>query len=153
MTDFTFMKTGHDNLISNEITEEQQNMISIIIGFTENAMKTAAKYVTHADRKVVLPEDIQRGMMLEMFLFNKRENIIEQLEDIRKEIFEDSSDDDDEIIMDEPEEIPEFCESACTCIMCCTMNNIRTTWESFTPNSRLEILLKDYINRMNPPEN
>lgn len=36
MTDYTFMKSGHDNLISNEITEEQQNMISIIIEFTEN---------------------------------------------------------------------------------------------------------------------
>ena len=28
-------------------------MISIIIGFTENAMKTAAKYTTHSGRKVV----------------------------------------------------------------------------------------------------
>ena len=43
MTDYTFMKSGHDNIISNELTEEQENMISIIIGFTENAMKTAAK--------------------------------------------------------------------------------------------------------------
>ena len=25
MTDYTFMKSGHDNLISNEITEEQHN--------------------------------------------------------------------------------------------------------------------------------
>lgn len=152
MTDFTFMKTGHDNLISNEITEEQQNMISIIIGFTENAMKTAAKYTTHAGRNVVLPEDIKRSMMLEMFIFNKRENIVEQLKDIRKEIFEDSSDD-EEIIMDDPEEIPEFCESSCDCVMCKTMNNIRTTWETFTPNSRLEFLLKNYIDKMDLPEN
>jgi|UniRef100_A0A6C0BZ11 histone H3/H4 len=152
MTDFTFMKTGHDNLISDEITEEQQNMISIIIGFTENAMKTAAKYTIHAGRNVVLPEDIQRGLMLEMFIFNKRENIVEQLEDIRQEIFEDSSDD-EEIIMEDPEVIPEFCESSCNCVMCNTMNNIRNAWQNFTPTSRLEILLKDYINRMNPPEN
>ena len=127
-------------------------MISIIIGFTENAMKTAAKYTTHAGRNVVLPEDIKRSMMLEMFIFNKRENIVEQLEDIRKEIFEDSSDD-EEIIMDDPEEIPKFCESACECVMCQTINNIRTAWETFTPNSRLEFLLKNYIDKMDLPEN
>jgi len=147
MTDYTFMKSGHDNLISNELTEEQENMISIIIGFTENAMKTAAKYTTHSGRKVVLPEDIQRGMMLEMFIFNKRENIVSQLEAIRKEIFEDSSDD-EEIIMDEPEKITEFCESKCECMMCKTLNNIRNSWENFTPSSRLETLLKKYIDKM-----
>ena len=147
MTDYTFMKSGHDNLISNEITEEQQNMISIIIGFTENAMKTAAKYTTHSGRKVVLPEDIKRSMMLEMFIFNKRENIVSQLEAIRKEIFEDSSDD-EEIIMEDPEEVPEFCESKCECMMCKTLNNIRNSWENFTPSSRLETLLKKYIDKM-----
>ena len=152
MTDYTFMKSGHDNLISNEITEEQQNMISIIIGFTENAMKTAAKYTTHAGRSVVLPEDIKRSMMLEMFIFNKRENIVSQLEAIRKEIFEDSSDD-EEIIMEDPEEVPEFCESKCECMMCKTMNNIRNTWETFNPTSRLETLLKKYIDAMELPEN
>ena len=147
MTDYTFMKSGHDNLISNELTEEQENMISIIIGFTENAMKTAAKYTTHSGRKVVLPEDIKRSMMLEMFVFNKRENILSQLEAIRKEIFEDSSDD-EEIIMDEPEGITEFCESKCECMMCKTLNNIRNSWETFTPSSRLETLLKKYIDAM-----
>jgi len=147
MTDYTFMKSGHDNLISNELTEEQENMISIIIGFTENAMKTAAKYTTHSGRKVVLPEDIQRGMMLEMFIFNKRENIVSQLEAIRKEIFEDSSDD-EEIIMDEPEKITEFCESKCECMMCKTLNNIRNSWGTFEPSSRLETLLKKYIDKM-----
>ena len=152
MTDYTFMKSGHDNLISNEITEEQQNMISIIIGFTENAMKTAAKYTTHSGRNVVLPEDIKRSMMLEMFIFNKRENIVSQLEAIRKEIFEDSSDD-EEIIMEDPEEVPEFCESKCECMMCKTMNNIRNNWENFTPSSRLETLLKKYIDAMELPEN
>ena len=139
MTDYTFMKSGHDNLISNELTEEQENMISIIIGFTENAMKTAAKYTTHSGRKVVLPEDIKRSLMLEMFVFNKRENIVSQLEAIRKEIFEDSSDD-EEIIMDEPEEITDFCESKCECMMCKTLNGIRNSWENFTPSSRLETL-------------
>ena len=152
MTDYTFMKSGHDNLISNEITEEQQNMISIIIGFTENAMKTAAKYTTDSGRKVVLPEDIKRSMMLEMFIFNKRENILSHLEAIRKEIFEDSSDD-EEIIMEDPEEIPEFCESKCDCMVCKTMNNIRNAWETFTPSSRLETLLKKYIDAMELPEN
>jgi hypothetical protein len=147
MTDYTFMKSGHDNIISNELTEEQENMISIIIGFTENAMKTAAKYTTHSCRKVVLPEDIQRSMMLEMFVFNKRENIVSQLEAIRKEIFEDSSDD-EEIIMDEPEGITEFCESKCDCMMCKTLNNIRNSWENFEPSSHLETLLKKYIDAM-----
>ena len=147
MTDYTFMKSGHDNIVSNEITEEQQNMISIIIGFTENAMKTAAKYAEHCKRNVVLPEDIVRSMMLEMFVFNKRENIVSQLEEIRKAIFEDESDD-EEIILDEPEEIPEFCESSCNCMMCETLNNIKSSWETFTPSSRIETLLKKYIDKM-----
>ena len=127
-------------------------MASFSFANTETTDDTAAKYTTHSGRKVVLPEDIKRSMMLEMFIFNKRENIVSHLEAIRKEIFEDSSDD-EEIIMEDPEEIPEFCESKCDCMMCKTMNNIRNAWETFTPSSRLETLLKKYIDAMELPEN
>ena len=69
---------------------------------------------------------------------------IEKVEDVKAE----DSSDDEEIIMDEPEGITEFCESKCDCMMCKTLNNIRNSWENFEPSSHLETLLKKYIDAM-----
>ena len=44
MTDYSFMKSGFNNLTEDN-TDYIQNLSSIMVAFTENAMKTASKYV------------------------------------------------------------------------------------------------------------
>ena len=54
-------------------------------------MKTAAKYAQHRNGPtVVLPEDIKRAMMLEMFLFKHRDNLLEEVESLNNIKYEES---------------------------------------------------------------
>ena len=85
-TDFTFMKSGFDNTPLDE-DDMKKNIASILVHFTENALKSAAIYVKHCKRNVVTIEDIKRGMMLEAFLFGRRTDTGEKVEAIKREIF------------------------------------------------------------------
>ena len=62
MSDYTFMKSGFDN-VQDAVSEEEakQNAVALVVAFAEGAIKTAGKYVTHAKRKGVTPEDLKRG--------------------------------------------------------------------------------------------
>ena len=63
MSDFSFMRSGFDN-VQDAVDEEEmkKNVVSIIVKFAEGAMKTAAKYVNHSsERNMVLPEDLKRA--------------------------------------------------------------------------------------------
>ena len=150
--DYSFMKSGFDNLVHEDPTE---NIASIVLVFMENAVKSAAIYVKHAKRNAISPEDIKRGLMLETFFIKQRPNMLEQCEDMKKIIKriqeEDDSDDviifgdDDDFITDEEEE---FKESECQCPMCNCMNTIYTRWEGFTPESSIERAMFTHINRL-----
>ena len=76
MSDYTFMKSGFDN-VQDAVSEEEakQNAVALVVAFAEGAIKTAGKYVTHAKRKGVTPEDLKRAMMLEMFFFKRTEHV------------------------------------------------------------------------------
>ena len=158
MSDFSFMRSGFDN-VQDAVDEEEmkKNVVSIIVKFAEGAMKTAAKYANHRNgHNVVLPEDLKRAMMLEMFLFKHRDNMIEEVEAIKEELFnEDSHDESDEEFLEDMqidddinEEDIEFTESQCTCPICRTMNNIYNLWETLETNSPYEVLLKQHIENM-----
>ena len=56
MADYSFMKSGFDNLVHEDPTE---NIASIVLVFMENAVITADKYVKHANRKTITAEDIK----------------------------------------------------------------------------------------------
>ena len=106
------MKTGFNLVEDNSVTEN----IASIIAFMENAVKSAAIYVKHANRNSISVEDIKRALMLEVFFMKQRPNMLEQCEKIKKMIKEihnkDDSDSDEEIIYDDEED--EFKESECT---------------------------------------
>ena len=146
--DYSFMKSGFDNLVHEDPTE---NIASIVLVFMENAVKSAAIYVKHAKRNAITPEDIKRGLMLETFFIKQRPNMLEQCEEMKKtinRILEEEDDDDDldqlsNIYADEEEE---FKESECQCALCNCMNNIYTRWEGFTPQTSIERAMYKHIN-------
>ena len=91
----------------------EKNTTTMVVTYAAEAMKTAAKYVSHGERNVITPEDIKRAMMLEMFLFNKRSNLIETAAEIKREIYDGEELDDEEIedLIVEENEADEFKEN------------------------------------------
>ena len=149
MTDFTFMKSGFD-LIQPDDEEFEKNTATIIVTYAEQGLRTAALYVSHhKNRNGITPEDIKRAMMLEMFLFKNRPNLLERAEEIRTMLFgeeELDSDEEEELISMNHED--EFSENDCNCAICKCMNTIYTRWEKWTPKTLFEITIKKHIDKI-----
>lgn len=156
--DFSFMKSGFNNLQSQEENDKiEQNIVGTIVHFTENALKTAGFYTQHSGRNIITKEDIKRCFMLEVFLFYNRQNLVENIEKVIKELYSDSSEEDDEehgeekkddeneIVFEEDIEAT-FKLSECKCALCTSLNNIKEKWESWTPETPIQQLLQKHIN-------
>ncbi len=147
MTDYTFMKSGFDN-INHGDEEKAKDIASTLVHFSENALNHSALYIKHCKRNCITPEDIKRSMMLEMFMFTKRDNLEEKIKAIKREIYDGESD--EEIIFNEPDKKEDaFCESKCKCAMCKCMNTIYTRWEKWEPETSMQAILKSHIDNIN----
>tara|TARA_B110000908_G_C9795413_1_gene246228 strand:- start:194 stop:496 length:303 start_codon:yes stop_codon:yes gene_type:complete len=100
--------------------------------------------------------------MLEVFLFYNRQNLIENIEKIVKELYDDSSGDEEEC---DEEECDEGCEekneiifeedieesfklSECKCALCTSLNNIKNKWETWKPETPIQEILQKHINNI-----
>ena len=147
--DYSFMKSGFENLVY-EDEDPTENIASIVLVFMENAVKNAAIYTKHSNRTGITPEDIKRGLMLETFFIKQRPNMLEQCEEMKQTISKilEEDDDNDEKEEDNIIDEEEFKESECQCALCNCMNNIYTRWKDFTPQSTIEIIMYNHINRI-----
>lgn len=152
--DYTFMKSGFDLTAPPTDTEFKENATALLVTYTSEALRTAAIYVSHGTRKVVTVEDIKRAMMLELFLFNKRPDLLEKAEEIKKEIYGEEDDDevDDEalnevIASDEDEKVP-FAENNCECGLCKAIHSIYTRWNNWTPTNEFEKMFMKHIEQI-----
>jgi len=150
--DITFMKSGFNNLVEeNEVIE---NTGSVVMVFMQNAMQSADIYVRHAKRKEITPEDIKRGLMLEVFFMKNRPNMLEKCEEMKqtiKDIIRDEQENGETYYVDEEEDEEgneEFSESTCQCAMCNCFNTIYSRWENFTPQLPMEHILVKAINEI-----
>jgi len=146
------MKTGFDNLVTNKVDDKLVENVSIMImTYADGALRTATTYISHGTRTIVTAEDLKRAMMLEVFLIEKRPDLITRAEEIKKELFDDSEeveeDGDENIIVDE-EEVEAFTPNTCSCALCASINNIYQRWEIWTPTSRVQQILKKHIDLM-----
>ena len=155
--DYSFMKSGFD-LTGATVADSdfKENATALLVTYTSEALRTAALYVSHGVRKVVTIEDIKRAMMLELFLFNKRPDLLEKTKEIKDEIYgddgegdgeEDSEEGLNEVIASDEEMVP-FTENSCTCAMCSGINTIYTRWEDWTPTSEFEKMFMKHIEQM-----
>ena len=147
MTDYTFMRSGFDQIQTETEEDVQKNVISLITFFTENALNSASIYIKHGKRNCIVAEDIKRSLMLETLLFGKRENSAEKIEKIKKELFDEEE---EEIIGEEKEELSpdEFKLSECGCAMCSCLNTIHEKWGKWEPSSSLELIIKKQIDEI-----
>ena len=146
MTDnnnYAFMKSGHDNLVQPDKTEEN---IEYLVGtYASNAIKHASLYVKHCYRNVLTTEDIKRALIMETMCLKSRDMEAE-IQKFKENFHEDTESSDEDQYPESEEE--EFTLSSCKCSFCKCMNTIYTRWEKFTPNSMIEIILKKRINEM-----
>ena len=149
MSDYSFMRTGFDPVGDNVSEEEfKKNAISLIVAYSEGALRTAAKYVSHhEDRTAVTPEDLKRGMMLEMFLFKHRDDTLEKAQQIKEELFG-TEEEDEETEIDMVEENEEFSENSCDCALCKCINGIYTRWDAWEASTPFEKIFEKHINNM-----
>lgn len=149
--DYSFMRTGFDPV--NAVVEEddtKKNTISLIVAYAEGAMRTSSKYIMHGKRRVVTPEDLKRGMMLEMFLFKCRVDILDKAENIKSELFGDDGEEEEEDMDDAIcEEAEEFTENECKCSLCSAINTIYSKWDVWEPTTSFEKIFQTHINNMN----
>ena len=54
----------------------------------ENAIRIADIYVKHSKRNQITPEDIKRGLMLEVFFMKNRPNLMDQCTKMKQKIKE-----------------------------------------------------------------
>lgn len=146
-SDFSFMKTGFDPAAGGGLSVDyKQTVVSMLTLFGENALHGGALYTKHANRQVITPEDIKRAMMLEVFVYTKRPDTLERVENIRKELFgreegkEESENEEECSGGDRP-----FTESECECNLCRCLNTIHERWAQWKPQTQIEILLKKHI--------
>ena len=143
------MKTGFNNIIEDN-TDDKMNIVATICHLSENALNTASHYVRHSGRNAITKEDIKRGLIMEVFLFGKRGNEMEEILKIKKDI-EDNMDDDDKFdesyVLDDSE-VMDFKNSSCNCALCRNMNDIYDKWNNFTPVSDIDKIMKKHIDNM-----
>jgi len=137
----------------NTIVDEDfiKNTTTTITIFGENALKTAAQYISHGKRKIITREDVKRALILEMFIFNKRELDIKHFKNVKKDLFENDEDEKSGIntpnyIVDNTEET--FSLNGCNCKLCDCIKNIYDEWEVWEPSTPFENIFQKHINNI-----
>lgn len=143
MSDYSFMRSGFGGE-SNTDDNFEENIQALLVAFAENALKTAAIYVSHCGRSGITSEDLKRSLMIELFLFTQRPDIVQQIESIKQEI----NNMDEQELPAQPTFQEEFRQSACNCQVCTCMNNIYSEWNSFSPSSQIEQIIHNHINNI-----
>ena len=148
--DFTFMRSGFNNLV--EPDETFENTAAVIMVFMENAIKTAGMYVSHTHRTEITPEDIKRGLMLELFLMGSRDDNLEKClamkENVKEWMTQDTDNEEDDEEEEEEHDEEEFEESECDCAICNVMNNIYDRWDDFEPSTKIEQVIHNHLTNM-----
>lgn len=146
MSDYSFMKSGF-NMV--EEPKNEEDIIALVAAFMVNSLRNCGIYISHCNRNGITREDIKRLLMLEVFLFVKRPNIIENIEEMKTILNQEDSDEENEEDINEfvvdDDEIDEFCLSKCECAMCKCVNNIYTRWDNWVPQTNLEKSLKQHF--------
>ena len=155
MSNYSFMKSGFDNINSNEMNDDMlDNLYSLIYAFMEKSMISADTYVKHSKREIITKEDIQLALKYETFKFLHRPNIFDDvsrwkeilLEEIETEeaVAEDTVTGDLNVVADDKDYVA-FTKSECICEICAEINDIEEKWDTWVPHNQIEIILKNAV--------
>lgn len=150
-SNYSFMKTGHDNVCDDKLTETQFDLISLYFKLLQKAMELAATYCTHAGRQIVNSSDLIKALRYQAryFLSESDDNTLQEARDDLLDVMM-SDDIDDE---DEEEEVVEEEEDGqngtpCDCDSCTLVNSATDEWENWHPDDEILQYLKMQVDRM-----
>lgn len=156
-TDFSFMKSGFNNLVQPDTGPNPEMVLfiqSLVLSFTECALNTASEYVTHCGRNGITPADIKLCLKYETFKFLNRNDVNDKMEKwkefINEEIDEYSDSDTEQINNEEMDLLDDkiihkFSKSTCKCGKCLEINNVTEKWLTWEPTTPLELALKNVL--------
>jgi hypothetical protein len=146
------MKTGFD------IVEDDtfiKNILVLIGVFITDATRLGSCYCMHANRTSVTKEDIGFALKVRAFHGNSfwnSPNTQQKINEIHDLLDESESEIDSEEEEEEEEEEIEieneekWIKSECKCVICKTLNDIDTKWDTWEPTSFSDISIKNAIN-------
>lgn len=157
------MKTGND-LLFNEDSQDDDLLLNVAATMgilTEKSLESAELYCKHANRNVILGEDILIALKFQAHVFfnlpGVKEDCVELKKEIRSLIDEEKSDEEGDEESDEEsdesdesdEEIDEesdtWTESLCECGRCKAMNKFNKEWCDWIPEDSFQKLIKKSI--------
>lgn len=170
MSDYSFMKSGsgngtyQDNSENNLDKKTENDILSLILVFIEDATKLSVTYSNHANRNKATVKDLSLALKVRAFHGDEFWNLPDVQEKIQsaqdfineeEEYTESNEDEDMEISNDdadnmeaEEEEYIEFSLSSCTCKICKDMNEIDSKWGTWEPTDNINKILKKHINEI-----
>ena len=148
MSDYNFLKSGSGS--GNMSDDGRLKIESLIMLFAENAMKSAAEYVEHAERTIIQVEDLQKAMKVEAMMFCQKSSIIQQANELLQDVLENQeeyeNDDLSDLITNDEET---YTLSKCKCNLCQVVNNTDNLWENWIATTPIEKALKKNLNAFN----
>lgn len=156
----TNIATGENGDLN--VLEKQEleiNVTSAIMTFMSYSIKSSTIYAEHSNRKIIIPEDIKRAMMVEVFVYFDRPDLIVKtaewrqilIEDTNNGMSDDESDDEGDECSDEDKTEEEFIiedkknEVKCGCEICSQMSDIVDKWQYYEPKDELGKIFKKHI--------
>ena len=169
MSDYSFMKTGFSNTVQPINDDFEDQALLLLSLFSSNALQNAAKHVELCKRDGVRKEDVIYGLKYEVFEFLRRPNIQEEIQKIKEELEEYSSDEDEDyedvesININNPHIVPDdelnnfkrMDKSQISSLnetdqeFISKFYNYSDTWDSWEPETPFEKILKSSINSSN----
>lgn len=164
--DYSFMRTGFSqDYATEQANQELENIGVMFTIFAEDAIKLAEVYSKHSKRNVIATEDISRAFKVRAFHgteFWAMTNVQEKIEEVKKWIREEEENemsDDENYEEDEDllgfekldtvpdEEMENYTESVCPCIVCRYMNTVTQKWPGWKPDNVQDTILKNAIDQ------
>jgi hypothetical protein len=151
MSDYSFMKTGFNTEQQDSNKDIEKEVVTLVSTFANEGLKHASRYVEHHNTRTgITPEDVKRAMMLEVFLFNNRPDLLDKFEEIKELIYNSNEEEEeyDDEITDDVHMDEEFSVNNCDCAICKCMTTIYTRWAKWTPITPMDVILKKSIDNI-----
>lgn len=142
------MKTGFNPIDEPQPIVTEEEIQKLLVVFMQNAITNASSYSQASGRDNLSSQDVVYGLKYEAFTFCKNNTLKGYLE-----MYESSSESDNESdtseseydLLEENEEFSEAPDDASEMIR--MMNQVNQFWSSWEPDNRIEMILKESIDR------
>ena len=161
MSDYSFMKSGFDNTVSEKPLDIDLKNIEILLSlFIGNAIQNASKYIKICKRTGITKDDIVHGLRYEVFEFINRKSLNDDIQQAMDDYSNWESDEDDEHFL-EDECIVDDCDIEPFSRVLETdilekddefvkkFHNYYDNWNQWVPDTPMNKILKNAIDKSN----